>query len=70
LQKKYFEANFEVINYKLEFENTREMFRYIKKSGVSASRKVLNYKQTKELINNYPLNYLEFEVVYISSKGI
>ena len=70
LQKKYFDADFEVINYKLEFENTREMFRYIKKSGVSASRKVLNYKQTKNLVNNYPLNYLEFEVVFISSKGI
>jgi malonyl-CoA O-methyltransferase len=70
LQKKYFDADFEVIEYKLEFESVREMFRYIKKSGVSASRKVLDYKQTKELINNYPLNYLEFEVAYISSKGI
>lgn len=68
LQKKYFNADFEVVNYQLEFENTREMFKYIKKSGVSGSRKALNYKQTKELINNYPLNYLEFEVVFISSK--
>lgn len=68
LQKKYFKANFEVVNYKLEFDNTREMFKYIKKSGVSGSRKALNYKQTKDLINNYPLNYLEFEVVFISSK--
>jgi malonyl-CoA O-methyltransferase len=68
LQKKYFNLNSEVVKYRLEFENTREMFKYIKKSGVSGSRKVLNYKQTKELINNYPLNYLEFEVVYIISK--
>ncbi len=68
LQKKYFDVDFEVVRYKLEFENNREMFRYIKRSGVSASRKVLNYKQTKDLINNYPLNYLEFEVVFISSK--
>ena len=68
LQKKYFNADFEVVEYKLEFENTREMFRYIKKSGVSSSRKVLNYKQTKELMQMYPLNYLEFEVVFITSE--
>jgi len=67
LQKRYFNANFEVINYKLEFNSTREMFKYIKQSGVSGSRKVLNYKQTKELMKNYPLNYLEFEVVFITS---
>jgi len=65
LQKKHFDVNFEVINYKLEFENTREMFRYIKKSGVSASRKVLSYKETKKLLRDYPLSYLEFEVVFI-----
>ena len=68
LQKKYFDAEFEVVEYKLEFETTREMFRYIKKSGVSASRKALSYKQTKELMRAYPLNYLEFEVVFIRQK--
>ena len=67
LQKKYFNANFEVVNYKLEFDSTVDMFRYIKKSGVSGSRKVLSYKQTKELMKNYPINYLEFEVVFITS---
>lgn len=67
LQKQYFKAAFEVINYKLEFESTREMFRYIKESGVSGSRKVLGYKQTKELMRNYPVNYLEFEVAFIYS---
>jgi len=41
LQKKYFNAEFEVVNYKLEFESTRDMFRYIKKSGVSGARKIL-----------------------------
>ncbi len=67
LQKQYFDINFEVVKYSLEFENTHDMLRYIKKSGVSGSRGVLSYKQTKELITNYPLNYLEFEVAYISS---
>lgn len=65
---KYFDAEFEVINYKLEFESTRDMFRYIKKSGVSASRNILSYKQTKQLMKEYPLNYLEFEVIFITSR--
>ena len=65
LQKNYFNAAFEVVNYRLEFESTREMFRYIKQSGVSGSRKVLDYKQTKKLMRDYPLNYLEFEVAFI-----
>ena len=68
LQKKYFNAAFEVVNYRLEFESTREMFRYIKQSGVSGSRKVLDYKQTKKLMREYPVNYLEFEVAFIYSR--
>jgi len=67
LQKKYFsDAEFEVVKYTLEFESVREMFRYIKKSGVSGSRRVLSYKETKKLMDEYPLNYLEFEVAFIA----
>ena len=69
LQKKYFDAEFEVVDYRLEFESTRDMFRYIKQSGVSASRKVLDYKATKKLMVEYPLNYLEFEVAFIFSRS-
>ena len=43
------------------------MFKYIKGSGVSGSRKVLDYKQSKRLFREYPLDYLEFEVVFIYS---
>lgn len=68
LQEKYFDADFELVNYKLEFESTRDMFKYIKQSGVSGSRKVLSFKQTKKLMNEYPLNYLEFEVAFITSR--
>ncbi len=68
LQKKYFDADFEVVSYRLEFDSTRDMFRYIKQSGVSGSRRVLDYKQTKKLMREYPLNYLEFEVVFIHSR--
>jgi len=68
LQKKYFDAEFEIVNYRLEFESTREMFKYIKRSGVSGARKILSYKESKKLLNEYPLNYLEFEVVFIYSR--
>lgn len=67
LSKKYFNASLEIKNYKLEFENKKEMFRYIKKSGVSGGRRVLDYRSTKELISNYPYNYLEFEVIFITT---
>ncbi len=68
IQAKFFKTNFEIVNYKLRFNSVREMFRYIKKSGVSASRRVLTYKQTKKLMQEYPLDYLEFEIVFITSK--
>ena len=67
LQERYFDAKFEVLKYTLEFESAREMFQYIKRSGVSGSRNLLTYKQTKKLMQEYPLNYLEFEVAFISS---
>jgi len=68
LQKKYFDVDFEIVQYKLEFANTREMFRYIKKSGVSGSRNLLSFKETKRLMQEYPLHYLEFEVAFITSR--
>ena len=61
------DASMEKVEYTLSFESVREMFRYIKKSGVSGSRQVLNYKETKALMQNYPLKYLEFEVLFIRS---
>lgn len=68
LQKKIFpQAKFEVVTYRMEFKSTREMFRYIKQSGVSGARKLLSYKQTKYLMKHYPLNYLEFEVAFITT---
>lgn len=66
LARKYFNAKYETVTYKLHFESTLEMFRYIKKSGVSAARNILDYKRMKELIKNYPIDYLEFEVLFIT----
>ncbi len=65
--KPYFGDNVKLIEYRLSFESKREMFRYIKRSGVSAGRNVLNYKETKRLMERYPLEYLEFEVLFIVS---
>jgi len=62
----YLNAEYELLHYTLEFASTREMFRYIKRSGVSAGRRVLNFSQTKQLMETYPLPYLEFEVLFIS----
>ncbi|MDP3300819.1 MAG: methyltransferase domain-containing protein [Sulfuricurvum sp.] len=63
----HFDAQFEIVRYILEFDTVREMFRYIKRSGVSGGRRVLNFTQTKRLMESYPLNYLEFEVLFITT---
>ncbi|HQS67518.1 MAG TPA: methyltransferase domain-containing protein [Sulfuricurvum sp.] len=67
IASRYFDAQYEIVRYTLEFDSVREMFRYIKRSGVSSGRRVLDIAQTKALMRNYPLNYLEFEVVFIQT---
>lgn len=62
------DADFELVRYSLEFDNVREMFRYIKRSGVSGGRRVLDYRQTRALLERYPLNALEFEVLFITTR--
>ncbi len=59
----------ETVHYRLEFASTREMFRYIKRSGVSGGRNLLGYRETKRLMEHYPLDYLEFEIVFITTRG-
>jgi len=65
--EKYYSARFEIKTYKLYFNSVRDMFKYIKKSGVSGGEKQLDYKQIKELMSKYPLDYLEFEVLFVST---
>ena len=62
----YFMCEFETIFYKLEFENKKELFDYIKKSGVSPNAS-LSFKEAKKLYKEYNLNYLEFEVIFIKT---
>jgi malonyl-CoA O-methyltransferase len=64
---KYFDIDYEVINYNLQFQSKKELFDYIKKSGVSASGDFLNFATARKLYNQYMLDYLEFEVVYINN---
>jgi len=66
--QKFYSCEFEVLNYKLEFENKKDLFNYIKNSGVSGDKKTLSFEQAKHLYKNYNLGYLEFEVVFI--KGL
>ena len=63
---KYCNCEFETIKYNLEFENKKELFDYIKKSGVSGG-KALDFKDAKKLYKEYDLNYLEFEVIFIKT---
>jgi len=67
--KYYDRAVFELHSYRLEFNSVRDMFRYIKKSGVSSGEKKLSYKETKALMKSYPLEYLEFEVLFVEAKN-
>ena len=67
--KHYNDVSFTLHHYTLTFDSTREMFRYIKKSGVSGGEKRLSYKETKALMKNYPLEYLEFEVLFVEAKN-
>jgi len=64
----YEHIEFEIYHYRLEFNSTRDMFRYIKQSGVSSGERKLSYKETKHLMEAYPLNYLEFEVLLIKAR--
>jgi malonyl-CoA O-methyltransferase len=64
----YYNASYELRQYKLHFDSVHEMFRYIKKSGVSGGKKRLGYKEMKALMKHYPLDYLEFEVLFVDAK--
>lgn len=63
----HFECEFETIQYKLEFDNKKDLFDYIKKSGVSGGSASLDFKMAKRLFKEYKLNYLEFEVIFVKT---
>jgi len=66
---KYYTAEYDIKSYTLKFISVKEMFRYIKRSGVGGGEKQLGYKETKHLMEKYPLDYLEFEVLFVGAKS-
>ncbi len=67
---KYYDASFKTCKYRLNFDSVRDMFNYIKKSGVSGGEKKLSYKQMRHLMKAYPLDYLEFEVLFVKADSL
>jgi malonyl-CoA O-methyltransferase len=62
----YYKADIcEVYNFKLEFESTLDMLRYIKKSGVSGGGFGLSFREINKILKEYPHNYLEFETIFL-----
>lgn len=66
---KVFHYELELVSYKLDFDTVHNMLRYIKKSGVGGGVKQLSYRQIKFLMKEYPLDYLEFEVLFVRVTG-
>ncbi len=66
---KHYNAVFETVRYTLHFDSVYKMLRYIKESGTSGGERRLSYAQTKILLETYPYDYLEFEVLFVSPKS-
>jgi len=62
-----FTCEFEIHNYNIEFDNKKDLFDYIKKSGVSGGSSNLDFKMAKKLYKEYTPNYLEFEVIFVKT---
>ncbi|SHO81192.1 putative methyl transferase [hydrothermal vent metagenome] len=65
---RYFNASYRTLSYKLYFENSYDMLKYIKESGVNGGGKKLSFREIKNIINNYPYRYLEFEILIVEVK--
>jgi malonyl-CoA O-methyltransferase len=56
--------NIEILNYEMSFSNPKELLEYIKFSGVGGNVKA-NPAKIKKFLKNFPIDYLEFEIVVI-----
>lgn len=70
LAREHLNAKVTFKSYVLKFKSIKELFIYLKRSGVSGNSKQLNYKQTKTLMQEYPLDYLEFEVAFMVKNSV
>jgi malonyl-CoA O-methyltransferase len=55
----------EILRYKLFFNSPKEMFEYIKFSGVKGNMRV-NPAKIRKFLKEFPFNFLEFEIVVLS----
>jgi len=65
LRKHFPKGELHYLHYKKEFASVREIFRYMKKSGVGAGRNLLGYKEMKWLMQHYPHHFLEYEIILL-----
>ena len=61
-----YNATYEVFEYKVNFDSKKELFDYIKNSGVKGENSI-DFKTAKKLYKTYPYDYLEFEVVFVKA---
>ena len=65
----YKENKIKEFNFKLKYESTIELLRYIQKSGVSGGLNI-GYRKMKYILDNYKLNYLEFEALLLTGESL
>ena len=70
LENHYRIGRLERVRYRLYFDSKEEIFRYIKRSGVSGGEARLSYRQIRRLMEEYPLDYLEYEILLIHEKSL
>jgi len=68
LLQKHFDVKIDTLEFRLYFSDRLSMLRYIKQSGVSGGKRKLSITQTRKILRDYPLSYLQFEVVLAVGK--
>jgi len=63
LLQKHFDLKIDILKHRLYFSDRLSMLRYIKQSGVSGGVRRLSITQTRMILRDYPISFLEFEVV-------
>lgn len=64
---RYFQVKTEIVNFELQFQTRRELFSYIRQSGVGGGVPRLKIEDARRLLREYPSLTLEFEVLYAVS---
>ena len=66
MSSKILNPKIEILNKKIEFNHPKEIFEYIKFSGVNAGVNA-KIKDIKKFLKEFPINYLEFEIIVLKS---